>query len=86
LQRVGAGVLERVTVHIVRLAVVKRWAWVLDKRRAFREAPRQSEREMLSSESHYVWGKHLRLRVVERAGHAHLEGDSGTVGSGCESD
>jgi len=32
-------------------------------------------REMVSGESHYVWGARLRLRVVERPGRAHVEVD-----------
>ena len=59
-------------VDAVRVAVVRRWPWVERKRAGFRDAPRQSEREMVDGESHYVWGRRYRLRVVERPGRARL--------------
>ncbi len=30
---------------------------------------------MVTGESHYVWGKRLRLKVIERPGRAHVELD-----------
>lgn len=49
----------------VRLAVVKRLAWVRRQQRELLAAARLSEREMTAGESHYVWGRRLRLKVVE---------------------
>jgi len=34
----------------------------------FQNQPRQSEREMVSGESHYVFGKRYRLEVIARRG------------------
>lgn len=59
----------------VRLAVIRRLAWIKEQRRQLRDAVRQSEREMVTGESHYVWGVRRRLRVVERAGRGHCEVD-----------
>jgi predicted metal-dependent hydrolase len=49
----------------VRLAVVKRLTWVRRQQRELRAAQRISEREMTTGESHHVWGRRLRLKVVE---------------------
>lgn len=59
----------------VRLAVVRRLTWIKRQRERLRAADRQSEREMVTGESHYVWGLRHRLKVVERAGGSHVEID-----------
>ena len=59
----------------VRLAVIQRLPWIKRQRKQLRDAVRQSEREMVTGESHYVWGSRLRLRVIERPGRAHVEVD-----------
>lgn len=73
--RVRVAAPKRIDEDQVRLAVVQRLAWIKEQRRQFQDAARQPEREMVSGESHYVWGKRLRLRVIERPGHAHVEVD-----------
>jgi len=52
----------------VRLAVASRLAWLRRQQARFAEQPRQSAREMVSGESHYVFGRRSRLRVVEHDG------------------
>src|SRR5674476_639594 len=59
----------------VRLAVIQRLPWIKRQRAQMRAAERQSEREMVTGESHHVWGVRLRLKVIERPGRAHLEVD-----------
>ena len=59
----------------VRLAVVQRLAWIQRQREQLQAAARQSVREMVTGESHYVWGSRLRLKVIERPGRAHIEAD-----------
>lgn len=49
----------------VRLAVVTRIRWIRKQQRRFAEQARQSEREMVSGESHYFEGRRYRLRVEE---------------------
>ena len=59
----------------VRLAVVQRLAWIKRQREQVRRAARQSDREMVSGETHYVWGVRCRLKIVQRPGRAHVEVD-----------
>ena len=49
----------------IRLAVVQRLDWIKRHQRQLRDAVRQSQREMVTGESHYVWGVRYRLTVIE---------------------
>src|ERR1700733_4720528 len=73
LGRVRVAAPNRLDDDQVRLAVVQRLPWIKRQREQLRAAPRQSEREMFTGESHYVWGMRRRLKVVERPGRGHLE-------------
>ncbi len=73
--RVRVAAPERLDDDQVRLAVIQRLPWIKKQREQMRAAERQSERDMITGESHYVWGIRLRLKVVERPGRAHLEVD-----------
>lgn len=59
----------------VRLALVQRLPWIKRQRAQLQEADRQTQREMVTGESHHVWGKRYRLKVIERPGRAHIESD-----------
>ena len=63
----------------VRLAVVQRLPWIKRHRERLRAAQRQSLREMVSGESHYVWGSRYRLKIIERHGRPHVELDGGRL-------
>ncbi|WP_122252414.1 M48 family metallopeptidase [Pseudomonas savastanoi] len=52
----------------VRLAVVGKLAWIKRQRAKFQAQPRQSQRRMVSGESHYFLGQRYRLRVIEECG------------------
>jgi predicted metal-dependent hydrolase len=59
---------ERLTDDTIRLAVISRLGWIKKQQAAFQAQPRQSEREMVTGESHYIFGKRYRLEVIERRG------------------
>ena len=63
--RVRVAVPLRVSDDAVRLAVVGKLGWIKKQRARFEALPRQSERDMVSGESHYFLGRRYRLRVVE---------------------
>lgn len=73
--RVRVAAPQRLHDDQVRLAVIQRLPWIKRQRKELQATPRQSAREMATGESHYVWGIRRRLKVVERAGRAHLEID-----------
>ena len=52
----------------VRLAVVGKLGWIKRQQAQFADQPRQSAREMVNGESHYVLGRRYRLRVHEQPG------------------
>lgn len=73
--RVRVAAPRRLDDDQVRLAVIQRLPWIKRQRDMLRSAERQSEREMVTGESHFVWGVRRRLKVIERPGRAHLELD-----------
>ncbi len=66
--RVRVAVPLAVSDDAVRLAVIGKLGWIKKQRAKFAAQPRQTEREMVSGESHYYLGRRYRLRVVERDG------------------
>ena len=75
LGRVRVSAPEQLDDDNVRLAVVQRLPWIKRQQQSMLEAERQSQREMVTGESHYVWGVRYRLKVIERSGSAHVEVD-----------
>jgi predicted metal-dependent hydrolase len=75
LGRVRVAAPLRLNDDDIRLAVIQRLPWIKRQREQLRLADRQSAREMVTGESHYVWGTRHRLKVVERPGRAHVEID-----------
>lgn len=49
----------------VRVAVIGKLPWIKRQRAAFERQARESQREMVSGESHYYRGRRYRLQVVE---------------------
>ena len=52
----------------VRLFAISKLGWIRRQQRKFEGQARQSEREYVSGESHYFWGKRYILNVVYRKG------------------
>ena len=52
----------------VRLAVITRLGWIRRRQQAFARQERQSQREMVTGESHYFAGRRYRLDVIEQSG------------------
>ena len=66
--RVRVSAPEKMTDTAVRMAVISRIPWIRKQQQDFASQPRQSTRELVSGESHYVWGQRYRLNVIERPG------------------
>ena len=52
----------------VRLAVISRLGWIRRKQAEFAQQDRQSQRELVTGESHYFRGRRYRLDVIEHDG------------------
>jgi predicted metal-dependent hydrolase len=73
--RVRVAAPNRLDEEHIRHAVIQRLPWIKRQRKQLQDATRQSSREMVTGESHYVWGVRCRLKVVQRPGRAHVEVD-----------
>lgn len=63
--RVRVSAPSHLDEEAVRLAVVSKLPWIRRHQKTFACQPRQSQREMVSGESHYFLGRRYRLRVME---------------------
>ena len=66
--RVRVAVPLRLDDEAVRLAVISRLGWIRRQQNGFEQQDRQSQREMITGESHYVQGRRYRLDVIEHDG------------------
>ncbi len=66
--RVRVSAPSHIDDEAVRLAVVSKLSWIRRHQKTFADQPRQSQREMISGESHYFLGRCYRLTVTERNG------------------
>ena len=48
----------------VRLFIISKLSWIRKQQRLFKEQARQTEREYVSGESHYLWGERYLLNVI----------------------
>lgn len=74
--RVRVAAPMRLDDEAVRLAVISRLGWIRRKQKAFERQDRQSQREMVTGESHYFQGRRYLLHVIEEDGSpsVHLAG------------
>lgn len=66
--RVRLSAPQHISDDRVRAAVSARLAWIKKQQSEFASQPRQGERELVTGETHYLWGKRYRLEVLERNG------------------
>ena len=64
--RVRVAVPLRTSDETVRLAVISRLSWIRKQQNALEQQVRQSQREMITGESHFVQGRRYRLNVIEQ--------------------
>ena len=56
---------DAMTDTAIRMAVIHRIPWIRRQQDAFAKQERQSTREMVNGETHYLWGRRYRLEVIE---------------------
>ena len=59
---------ESMSDNAIRMAVIKRIPWIKKQKHEFATQPRQTNREMVSGECHYLWGRSYRLNLIEQQG------------------
>jgi hypothetical protein len=55
----------RMSVDTIRLFAISKLGWIRQQQQKLREQERESQREYLDRESHYVWGRRYLLKVIE---------------------
>ncbi|NLN43883.1 MAG: M48 family metallopeptidase [Methanosarcina sp.] len=55
----------RMDIDTIRVFAISRLGWVKQQQKKFQEQERETPREYLNLESHYVWGKRYLLKVIE---------------------
>lgn len=77
--RVRVAAPERTTEDAIRVAIVQRLGWIKRQREQLRKADRQTERRMVSGETHYAWGQRYLLDVSRRSGAYTVEPKGNTL-------
>jgi predicted metal-dependent hydrolase len=55
----------RISLDTLRIFAISRLAWIRQRQKKLREQARETPREFLDRESHYLWGTRYLLKVVE---------------------
>src|SRR5438105_15857696 len=63
--RVRIAAPERMSLDIVRVFAISKLGWIKKHQRKMREQERETPREYLDRESHYVWGRRYLLKLIE---------------------
>src|SRR3989442_14752536 len=63
--RVRISAPKRMSVDTIRVYAVSKLDWIKQQQTRLREQERESRREYVDRESHYVWGRRHLLKVVE---------------------
>jgi predicted metal-dependent hydrolase len=53
-------------IDTIRVFAITKLAWIKSQQKKLREQERETPREYLDRESHYVWGKRYLLKLVEK--------------------
>jgi predicted metal-dependent hydrolase len=57
----------------IRVFAISKLGWIKQQQRKLREQERETPREYLDRESHYVWGKRYLLQVIEKDARPEVE-------------
>ena len=64
--RVTISAPSRLSLDTIRVFAISKLGWIKQQQKTFRQQERETPREYLDRESHYVWGKRYLLTVSER--------------------
>jgi len=71
--RVSVSAPERMDLDTIRVFAISRLPWIKKQRQKFHEQERETPREYLDRESHYVWGTRYLLSCIEVDEPPHVE-------------
>ena len=71
--RVRIAAPSRMSLDTIRVFAISKVPWIRQQQRKFREQRRETPREYLNRESHYVWGQRYLLKLVETDGTPSVE-------------
>ena len=57
---------NRMTIDNIRVFAISKLGWIKKQQQKLQEQERESPREYLDRESHYLWGKRYLLQIVEK--------------------
>ncbi len=63
--RVRIAAPSRMSLDTIRIFAISKLGWIKQQQKKLREQERETPREYLDRESHYVWGKRYLLKVAE---------------------
>lgn len=63
--RVRIAAPSRMRLDNIRLYAISKLDWIKAQQKQLREQKRETQREYIERESHYVWGKRFLLKVIE---------------------
>jgi predicted metal-dependent hydrolase len=64
--RVRISAPSRMSLDSIRVFAISKLNWIKEQQKKLREQERETPREYLDRESHYVWGKRYLLSMIER--------------------
>jgi predicted metal-dependent hydrolase len=64
---------SRLGLDTIRVFAISKLGWIRQQQRKLREQERESPREYLDRESHYLWGRRYLLKFDEGKGHPSLQ-------------
>ena len=64
--RVRISAPSGMNIETIRLYAISRLGWIKKQQRKLRGQERETPREYLNRESHYLWGKRYLLKIIER--------------------
>ncbi len=71
--RVRIAAPMRMSLDTIRIFAISKLGWIKQQQKKLREQERETPREYLNRESHYLWGKRYLLSVREENGGASIE-------------
>jgi predicted metal-dependent hydrolase len=77
--RVRIAAPERLSLDTVRVFAIAKLPWIKKQQHKLREQERETPREYIDRESHYVWGKRYLLKVAEGVQPATVELNHGRM-------